>query len=116
MARSVPLSRFTSRAGGGSAFFVRRLGRVAFFIIFMGWITDILKEVPLSAVLREKLATADSEIDTLKTENTNLRQLVKQQDGEIDRLKKEVASLQKPKTVPDVAWSSQPRIKGRMGL
>jgi predicted RNase H-like nuclease (RuvC/YqgF family) len=82
----------------------------------MGWITDILKEVPLSAVLREKLATADTEIDALKTENTNLRELVKQQDGEIDRLKKEVASLQKPKTVPDVAGGSRPRIRGRMGF
>ena len=112
MALAVPLSRFTSRVGGGSAFFVRPLH----ITTIMGFITDILKEVPLSAVLHEKLATADSEIDTLKTENTNLRQLVKQQDGEIDRLKKEVASLQKPKTVPDVAWSSQPRIKGRMGL
>jgi hypothetical protein len=29
----------------------------------MGFITDILKEVPLSAVLREKLATAESEIE-----------------------------------------------------
>jgi hypothetical protein len=33
LALSVPLSRFTSQVGGGSAFFVRRLGRVLGFAI-----------------------------------------------------------------------------------
>ena len=32
MALAVPLSRFTSRVGGGSAFYVRRLMRIALFI------------------------------------------------------------------------------------
>ena len=33
MALAVPLSRFTPRVGGGSAFFVRRLGRVCSFYV-----------------------------------------------------------------------------------
>ena len=75
----------------------------------MGFITDILKEVPLSAVLREKLVTADAQIDTLKTENADLRELVKQKDGEIDRLKKQVESLKQPIASP----SFSPRRRDR---
>ena len=35
MALSVPLSRFTSRVGGGSAFYVRRLERCCVFMILL---------------------------------------------------------------------------------
>ena len=35
MARSVPLSRFTSRVGGGSAFFVRPLRAMKHFILLL---------------------------------------------------------------------------------
>jgi hypothetical protein len=112
LALSVPPSRFTSRVGGGSAFYVRPL-RIT---TFMGFITDILKEVPLSAVLREKLVTAEKQIalgDTqtkiLETENANLRELVKQKDGEIDRLKKQVESLKQPIARP----SFSPRRRDR---
>jgi hypothetical protein len=40
----------------------------------MGWITDILKEVPLSAVLREKLSDVEREVTALKQENATLRE------------------------------------------
>jgi predicted DNA-binding transcriptional regulator len=39
----------------------------------MGWITDLLKEVPLSAVLREKLETIEARVKTLEQENASLR-------------------------------------------
>lgn len=38
----------------------------------MGWITDILKEVPLSAVLREKLSDVEREVNALKQVNEKL--------------------------------------------
>jgi predicted nuclease with TOPRIM domain len=81
----------------------------------MGFITDILKEVPLSAVLRERLTEAETKMaalqterDTLKTENQNLRADLKKAHEEIERLKK-------PPQHPG-AWGSQPRIKGRMEM
>ena len=39
----------------------------------MGWLTDILKDIPLNAVLREKIAEADRRIDLLQRENQNLK-------------------------------------------
>ncbi len=39
----------------------------------MGWITDILQEVPLSAVLREKLVEVERQVEELKQENDALR-------------------------------------------
>ena len=74
----------------------------------MGFITDILKEVPLSAVLREKLVTADTKIETLEKENADLRQLVKQKDGEIDRLKKQIESLKQPIASPSFGQKRPP--------
>ena len=61
----------------------------------MGIITDILKEIPLSAVLRErltdaeaKMATLEKENATLKTENQNLRVDLKKAQDEVERLKR----------------------------
>ena len=47
MALSVPLSRFTSRVGGGSAFFVRRLRA-----------TLLMKKKPKTKAVREQTAKA----------------------------------------------------------
>ena len=56
----------------------------------MGFLTDLLKDVPLSAVLKERLAEADAKYATLNAkhevldkENTTLRQLVEKKDAEI---------------------------------
>jgi predicted RNase H-like nuclease (RuvC/YqgF family) len=58
----------------------------------MGIITDILKDIPLSAVLRErlsdqetKMATLEAENATLKKENSDLKYLVKDLRQEIQR-------------------------------
>jgi regulator of replication initiation timing len=79
----------------------------------MSVITDILKEIPLSAVLKERLTEAEAKMAALEkenavlnTENQNLRVDLQQARDEIERLKK------KP-THPGI-WGSQPRIKGRM--
>ena len=71
----------------------------------MGFFTDILKEVPLPAVLRERLTEADKKIDSLELENTNLRQLVKQKDAEIGTLKQENDALHK-------SLSDEPNVRG----
>jgi len=44
LARSVPLSRFTSQVGGGSAFFVRPLRAHAYYSVHP--ITDIANSLP----------------------------------------------------------------------
>jgi chromosome segregation ATPase len=68
----------------------------------MGFITDLLKDIPLSAVLRERLAEADQKVSALEaqvrkleTESTQLRATVKQKDAEIERL---LAQTQKQQT------------------
>ena len=38
----------------------------------MGWISDLLKEIPLSAVLREKLVLVEERLKELEEENTRL--------------------------------------------
>ena len=62
----------------------------------MSIITDILKEIPLSAVLKERLADADTKMAalerenaSLKTENKSLRIDLKTAQDEIERLKQQ---------------------------
>jgi predicted RNase H-like nuclease (RuvC/YqgF family) len=78
----------------------------------MGFFTDILKEIPMNAVLREKLAEATAKEDALHKENADLRELIQQKDREIEALKKEVESFKQPK--PGGLFGSDQRIKGRM--
>lgn len=58
-------------------------------------ITDLLKDVPLSAVIREKLIDAEKKIfilenenSALKEENKKLKISLNKKDEEIDRLNK----------------------------
>ncbi len=39
----------------------------------MGIITDILKDIPLSAVLRERITDLESKMTTMQQENTSLK-------------------------------------------
>ena len=39
----------------------------------MGWILDILKEIPISAVLKERIVEREKEIEAIKAENEALR-------------------------------------------
>jgi predicted RNase H-like nuclease (RuvC/YqgF family) len=56
----------------------------------MGWLTDIFKDVPLSAELREKLATIEAENDALKTDNVILKDDLREAKAEILRLEKKL--------------------------
>lgn len=59
----------------------------------MGWITDILKEIPLSAVLKEKLEMREAEYDKLKAERDDLRLQLEKAQAEIQCLKKDAERL-----------------------
>jgi predicted RNase H-like nuclease (RuvC/YqgF family) len=54
----------------------------------MGWLTDIFKDVPLSAELREKLATIEAENDALKTDNVILKDDLREAKAQILTLEK----------------------------
>jgi len=56
----------------------------------MSLLTDILKEVPLSTVLKEKLSTLETEIVSLKTENAILKDDLRELKRENQILKDEI--------------------------
>src|SRR5277367_1937149 len=57
----------------------------------MGWITDLLKEIPLSAILKEKLEDLETQHQALKSERDDLHR-------QLEHAKKEIqASEQKLK-------------------
>lgn len=62
----------------------------------MSILTDILKEIPLSAVLREKVSTIETENAALKTENAILKDDLRQAKSQITQLNKRVEELTKP--------------------
>lgn len=55
----------------------------------MGWIQDILTEVPLSAVMKERLALAEQKYDEAVAENERLRGRVAELEGENAELRNE---------------------------
>lgn len=59
----------------------------------MGFLTDLLKEVPLSAVLKEKIAAFEYENASLKTENAILKDDKRQLEREVMKLKEEIGRL-----------------------
>lgn len=70
----------------------------------MGFLTDLLKDIPLSAVLKERFAIAEKEIETLKSENTNFKHLVSQKDQEIERLSQKIQALEKMHNIPQLTF------------
>lgn len=59
----------------------------------MGFLTDLLKDLPLTAVLREKITTFENEIAALKQENASLKDDKRELQAENKRLKDEIKSL-----------------------
>ncbi len=53
----------------------------------MGWIKDLLKEVPLSALLQERVALAEQKFDQAVEEAQKLRQRVADLEQEITELR-----------------------------
>lgn len=56
----------------------------------MGLLTEILKEVPLSAELRKKIAKIEAENDGLKTENVILKDNLREAKAQIIKLEKRI--------------------------
>ncbi len=56
----------------------------------MGLLTDVLKEVPLSAELRKKIAKIEAENDGLKTENVILKDNLREAKAQIIKLEKRI--------------------------
>jgi septal ring factor EnvC (AmiA/AmiB activator) len=79
----------------------------------MSIITDILKEIPLSAVLRERLADAETKMAALEHENARLKSENENLRVDLNRVQAQVASLQQQPKLSS-AWGSNPRVKGRM--
>lgn len=61
----------------------------------MGIITDILKELPLNAVLRDKLQELERKYDTLEIENNRLKEENRKLKNELKELKN-TSKLSKP--------------------
>lgn len=59
----------------------------------MGTIADLLKEIPLSAVLREKVLNLESENAALQTENAILKGEIRKSQAENKRLTEEINRL-----------------------
>src|SRR5437016_2325625 len=59
----------------------------------MSLLADILKEIPLSAVLREKVSTAEAEITILKDENAFLKDELRKAKTQIGNLEKRIENL-----------------------
>jgi predicted nuclease with TOPRIM domain len=61
----------------------------------MGFITDLLKDIPLSAVIREKLIEAEKKLSVFEQQNKNLQANLNQATKEIESLKKLNQELQR---------------------
>ncbi|MGQ0523353.1 MAG: hypothetical protein ACT4P8_06810 [Betaproteobacteria bacterium] len=56
----------------------------------MGWIADLLKEIPTAARYKAELEQLESERDTLKTENENLQSKLQAAEEKVRNLEKEL--------------------------
>jgi hypothetical protein len=99
LALAVPLSRFTPRAGGGSAFFVRRLCAV----------------VVISVIQNQIMNTPQNENNTLQTENLTAS-LKKLQSCDADlKPKLEILQVEIIRLLGGSNWGGKPPINMRMG-
>jgi len=82
----------------------------------MGWIIDMLKDVPLSAVIREQLVAAEKKALTLESEFAVLHAKIKDLESENEDLRQEIQRrddiIQKEKShTPDDNCRLIPRFK-----
>ena len=69
----------------------------------MGLLTDILKEIPQAAVLKEKIASIEAKYAAADTENAILRDDLRKANAEITELKKQIETLtHKDSELPDI--------------
>ena len=80
----------------------------------MSVIAEILKEIPLSAVLKERLTEAETKMAALEKEHTTLKAENAALRADLEKAQEEIGRLKQPQKL-QAAWGSQPRIPGRMG-
>jgi predicted RNase H-like nuclease (RuvC/YqgF family) len=69
----------------------------------MGLLSDILKEIPQAAVLKEKIATIEAKYAASDTENSILKDDLREANAEITKLKRQVEELtHKPSELHDL--------------
>src|SRR5688572_27375235 len=76
----------------------------------MSWISDIFQEVPLSAVLRERVALAEQKGTAIEEENRKLREQVtawKAKCDELQRLMPKAAAAQQFEKRGGLLWLKQ---------
>jgi predicted RNase H-like nuclease (RuvC/YqgF family) len=61
--------------------------------VHMGLLTDILKEIPQAAVLKEKIATVEAKYASTETENAILKDDLHQAKAKILQLEKQIEEL-----------------------
>jgi len=59
----------------------------------MGWLGDLLKEIPLSVIQQQKIAHMEAEYADMKAEKASLKDDLRQANAEIAKLKKQVEQL-----------------------
>lgn len=60
----------------------------------MGWFTDLFKDVSIPPELRDKIASVESEVDGLKTENVILKDDLRESKAQIIKLEKRLSEFE----------------------
>jgi predicted nuclease with TOPRIM domain len=68
----------------------------------MGWLTDLLKEIPLSALLKEKLLAVEAKHSELEAENAGLKDDLRHAKAEVQRLETRIGELTYADNLPPV--------------
>ncbi|MCX6922917.1 MAG: hypothetical protein NT154_06865, partial [Verrucomicrobia bacterium] len=71
-------------------------------------------EIPLSAVLKERLTEAETKMAALEKENAILKMENQNLRVDFTKAQEEIGRLKQPQKLQS-AWGSGPRIPGRMG-
>src|SRR5215470_17359066 len=74
----------------------------------MSWWTDLLQDIPLTAVLKERLALAEQKFKDMEAENKKLKEQAAALREENDALKRRIAdapmAIATPKEEPQIKW------------
>ena len=74
----------------------------------MGLVTEILKEVPLSGVLKEKVSRLETGIENVRAENASLKEICASRAAEKRKVTTYVGSLLASGWLKRAAWKMVP--------